>query len=109
MSLNWNWNETIGYIELEKPLEKWKFRLYHGNALLIALAEDEERNWRMHQFFVDVEHLKNCLNDKTWNPFEGWKRVVLNKKFKLNNHTTRLINALRERNIEVIFERIKPF
>lgn len=66
MSLNWQWKEKRGYVEYEnlKECPDWKCWLYHGNALMILLDENEKENtWQMHGFFVDKEHGINCLKD----------------------------------------------
>ena len=64
MSLNWQWNDKVGTIDIFNIDKVVTYNLYQGNAFLIMLYEYKEEGkdmYIMHNFFVDKEHAKNCL------------------------------------------------
>lgn len=109
MALNWLWKERCGEIIVEglygdEQWHEYTLRLYKGNAYLIMLAEDDERDtYTVSSFWADKEHAKNCLGlnkkDKdSRNIYQGgytrWKKVRLNKaKYK---NTKELVSMLAE-------------
>ena len=71
MSLNWQWKEKKGWVEDERIKEypEWKQWIYHGNAFMIMLQENEKENtWQMASFFVDREHGIRCLENNIFTP-----------------------------------------
>ena len=70
MALNWNWSNKCGELTLRKQLtgkepREITLHLYQGNAVLIMLNEYKtdggEDEYAMYSFFVDKQHMKNCL------------------------------------------------
>lgn len=66
MSLNWNWNECIGYrtVRDERNNTEWYEKIYHGNALAIFINEYDENGKEMYQlmdFWADETHMKRML------------------------------------------------
>ena len=109
MSLNWNWNENIGTLEIEQHWEgrgendgthTWTLNLYIGNAELIVLHETEEQ-YNMYTFFCDKDHLKNCVKNCP-EIFEDWKVLTINvaeyMKRRDWNTLTRLLKAVTKCN-----------
>lgn len=97
MALHWDWNEKCGEATFVQKQEdgteqEFKLSLYTGNACLIMLSEWEENGeerWNMFSFWVDKDHMKNCLglNKKqgyTENihdtPYQKFTKFKLNKK-----------------------------
>ena len=103
MSLNWNWNENIGTLKIQQNWEdrgensgihEWTLNLYVGNALLIILHETEEQ-YNMYNFFIDRDHLKNCVKNCP-EIFEDWRELVLNADEFLSRRTwTDLQNIMK--------------
>ena len=67
MALQWKWEDKIGELEYEftdEDTNEWKkgdnVSLYEGNALLIALQEDETES-KLYTFWGDELHAKNML------------------------------------------------
>lgn len=81
MSLNWQWKEDkVGTWTEKQGDREYTYNLYSGNALLIMIAEWEEKGqdlYTVHGFFCDKDHMKNCLG--------------LNKDYKQNIYSDRLI------------------
>lgn len=82
MSLNWQWNEKIGELEIAQEIngemKDFTISLYTGNATLIMLHECDKR-WTMYNFFADKKHMMNCLNNgdwcyRDWRKFRFWKK-----------------------------------
>ena len=67
MALHWDWDERCGEITLSQMQEDgtwtdYPLRLYTGNCCLIMLHENDEADtYNVNGFFVDVQHMKNCL------------------------------------------------
>ena len=69
MALFWDWNKKIGEMEVaqthENDSRRLTFNLYNGNACLIMIYEwtelDGKEKYNLHGFFVDIQHMKNCL------------------------------------------------
>ena len=64
MSLNWNWNEKVGYAIVESQGKTFELSLYKGNAYLIFIDEYEENGdkyYSLYSFFADKQHALNCL------------------------------------------------
>lgn len=67
MALHWNWNECIGEATFETGQADRPYitvNLYQGNALLLFLHQFKENGadmWSMYSFWVDKDHMKNCL------------------------------------------------
>ena len=69
MALEWGWNEKVGTMALVQQLpsgedKEFEISLYQGNAFLIMIHEyeaDGKDMYTMYSFFVDKEHMKNCL------------------------------------------------
>lgn len=106
MSLNWKWENKCGEATLLQNDKEYTIGLYEGNAFLIMLSEwkeDGKDMWNMFSFWVDKQHMKNCLglNKKegyTSNQYEeGWQRIT---KFRFNKaksrHWTDIIPALAQ-------------
>lgn len=118
MSLNWQWDECCGEITVEHKLPdgswtQFPVRLYQGNAFLIMLSEDDERDiYQMYSFFMDKDHAKRCLGlDKkggnTTNFFQTeykrWSKIRLNKaKYRYTKElVTMLVQAFDDLTIEI--------
>ena len=76
MSIRWDWKNKIGELDIQQGERTFTMSLYEGNALLIILYETGD-TYRMHQFFADKDHFKNCKNDKEWNYAEEWREIRL--------------------------------
>lgn len=70
MSLNWRWNQKVGYLvienqeEIRKTWKDYQVNLYSGNAPFIAITEWKNEDKDMYQpftFFCDEDHAKRCL------------------------------------------------
>ena len=64
MSLNWQWEDKVGTIDIFNTDKVVTYTLYQGNAFLIMLYEYKEEGkdmYTMHNFFADKEHAKNCF------------------------------------------------
>ena len=65
MALNWKWDEKCGEAIIRQQGKDWTISLYQGNAFLIFLYEytDEagEKMYQMYNFWLDRQHMKNCL------------------------------------------------
>ncbi|MBQ7436129.1 MAG: hypothetical protein IJV30_02240 [Oscillospiraceae bacterium] len=65
MALNWKWDEKCGEAIIRQQGKDWTISLYQGNAFLIFLYEytDEagEKMYQMYNFWLDKQHMKNCL------------------------------------------------
>lgn len=94
MALNWNWNEKCGELTVTQKQDNGEseditISLYTGNAFLIMLQEFEEdgvEKYDMFSFWLDKQHMKNCLGlakgttniyDKPWQTIT---KLRLNKK-----------------------------
>lgn len=105
MSLRWDWKCKVGEITPTYPFRNTDehIYIYNGNALSIWLWEDHDQ-YQMYNFFVDLEHLKNC--DKE---FE-WYRGVKSVRFWIwNKQNKQLADYLIKHGIEVIIDTSKPF
>lgn len=79
MALHWQWDEKCGEATLVQKHEGEEDRvftlsLYTGNAYLIMLYEYEENGeqmWSMVNFWVDKQHMKNCLGLNKKDGFTG--------------------------------------
>lgn len=58
MALTWNWNKKMGECIYENGT---KVNLYLGNALVIAIKENEDETYELNWFFADNDHTKNIL------------------------------------------------
>lgn len=94
MALQWHWDKKIGEavfdnIYLSDPTKELTINLYEGNALLIMIHEykDKETNKDMYDmfgFFVDKQHMNNCLgltkgHDNIYASHGRLKRISFNK------------------------------
>lgn len=64
MALEWRWENKVGTITIFNYDREVEFSLYQGNAFLIMIYEYQEDGkdmYRMHNFFADKQHAKNCL------------------------------------------------
>ena len=116
MSLNWNWSDKCGEIEAVQTIEgtppqKFTLELYQGNAYLIMIYNDSDKDeYQLYSFFADKQHMKNLLglNKKdgyTTNTFNGvqtFKRIRLNKK--INRYTKQIIEAFTDAFDEIAIE-----
>lgn len=83
MALRWDFKkDLIGWYEDSQTKEsKSVVRLYDGNALMIAVWEnDESDNYWLHSFFFDEEHAKNCLDGDCIYPKEAVFHLFRGKK-----------------------------
>lgn len=83
MALHWSFNERLGTaIFSVKDGEDMECSIYQGNAFLIFLNEYKKDNtdyYDMVTFFVDENHMKNCLGIT-----KGYTTNILNEEnFKL--------------------------
>lgn len=62
MALNWNWKtDRVGYITYKTERGSETRNLYSGNALLIEIWENEDNTQFLTSFFLDTQHMNNCL------------------------------------------------
>lgn len=120
MALTWQWNEKCGEAIFKQELEgdegrTYSVNLYTGNAYLIFLYEwneDGVDKYNMHSFWVDKEHMKNCLGlnkgyENTYDtPFSRLVKIKLEKKKcrYLKDIVTHLIKAFDNLEIEIYTE-----
>ncbi len=83
MALTWDWKDKIGELNVVKYGRELKINIYEGNALAIFIHEFKDESgtnlYELFTFFCDKAHFKNCANDKTYDFFEGWKKITLSK------------------------------
>lgn len=126
MALEWGWNEKVGTMTLVQQLpsgedKEFEISLYQGNAFLIMIHEyeaDGKDMYTMYSFFVDKEHMKNCLG---LNKKNGYGDNFLNEpgnratKFRINKKKYRytkdlvavLVQAFDNIDIEIYSEEDK--
>ena len=65
MALNWKWDEKCGEAVIQQGEKEFTVNLYQGNAFLIFIhqyTDDEgQEMYNLYTFFLDKEHMKNCL------------------------------------------------
>lgn len=101
MSLNWNWNEDVGTLEIEQTCdgEKYPFTisLFQGNAMLIMLwrwtEKDGTKMWNMYNFIADKDHLKN-LQKNCPEIFDEWRTLTINRAHYNEKYLKILLDAL---------------
>lgn len=90
MAVNWNWKDKRGEVIIKNELDdkKYKINIYIGNCLMVWIYDykDEETKKNMYQFysyFLDYNHLKNCLGMS-----KNYKDNILKNvcKIKLNTY-----------------------
>ena len=116
MALYWDWKESVGDATFEVNNEKEvRITLYEGNALLIMLQEyqdDGEDMYNMFHFWLDKNHMKNCLgltkgHDNAYdNDCIRLKKIRLNKTKSRNykDIITALVKAFDNIEIEIFTE-----
>lgn len=68
MSLNWNFQETVGTVSIKRPDGVFvQCKLYQGNAFLLVvhewMAPDGNQFYEVVDFWVDRDHAKRVLNE----------------------------------------------
>lgn len=122
MAVEWRWNEKCGEATINRLHGNGKIKpttvnLYKGNAYLIMLDEWEENGqemWNMYSFWLDKNHMKNCLGltkgKDYYNIYDtGTTKltsITINKK-KCSNYkeiVTALVQAFDTIDIKIISE-----
>lgn len=126
MSVNWNWENKVGTLEIADPCGSDKtfvLNLYQGNAMLIAVHEYKNEQGRdmytLYMFFNDEKHLKNVLGMNKKGGFsanmlkdDGWLKIRINTKkwwpkgcsMKLSKFVGLLLEGLPDLTIELFAE-----
>lgn len=81
MSINWNWKDKIGELEVSGIHRDIILNIYEGNAVMIFLYEYEEDGkelYQMYNFICDVQHLRRCVANGD-GYFADWKELRLHK------------------------------
>lgn len=103
MSLNWQWSDKMGECVYNNG---YKSNLYRGNALTIAINEnDKDNTYTLAWFAADEAHLKNMLGltkgyDNVFKEF-GIKTLRLNTEYK---ETQTIIKLLAKAKVPVTIE-----
>ena len=101
MAIRWDWEDKIGELIVKEEENEFNISIYEGNALAIFIyhyEENGEKYYTLFNFFGDKVHLKNCVNDKSYNVFRGWQKVTFTK---VNTDIWHLIKALVKANVTV--------
>jgi len=119
MALHWDWNKKVGEATFVDTYNgdnrEYTVSLYNGNACLIFLYEYKENDtdmWQMSDFWIDKNHMKNCLG---LNKKGGYTENLLDKEYRrlskirldkknckyLKDITTALIQAFDKLVIEI--------
>lgn len=98
MSLNWTWDDKMGTCTYENGE---KNNLYRGNALTIAIHEDNGY-YNLVWFAADENHLKNMLglNKGYENIVKKWgiKELELNTEYK---ETVKIVNLMTKAKMKI--------
>lgn len=113
MSYNWNWSKDIGTVDADvwnKKDDSCKMKIYKGNGYAIFIGEWKENGedkYLVYTFFVDKQHLKNCMKEnlhlELFKPFNHVDFHKYDKSLDL------LYDALAQAGVRITFENGYPF
>lgn len=100
MSLNWNWDNKIGELQLNNYGEQLTISIYKGNAPMIFIREYKKESieyYELYTFFNDIQHIKNIIKYEN-EYFKNWKLLTM---YKTDSKTIKFCELIYKQGVEV--------
>lgn len=109
----WDWAKDIGTVDTNiwvKKDDSSQMKIYKGNGYAIFVAEWKEDGndmYEVYSFFVDKQHLRNCMKDNLH--LELFKHFNSVDFHKYDKSLDLLYDALAQAGVRITFENGYPF